>query len=381
MPWKNNTPMDQRKEFAIKAMQSVNFRMLCQEYGISTKTGYKWKARMIENGLGGVIEQSRKPKKHSMELSEREVCEIIKLKQAHQYWGPKKIRELYIRKHGKGASESSFKRVLERAGFVKKRKRIKATLAGRLHTGKKAEEINEVWTVDFKGWWRSGSGKKYEPLTIRDEYSRYIIAIECLPDTKSETVRIYFEKVFKRYGLPKAIRSDNGVPFAHVEGIMGLSRLSAWWLTLGISLERGRPGHPQDNGAHERMHRDIRTELEGLGSNQDAMDLWRHSFNFERPHEALKMKCPCEVYKPSMKRYEGTLEDLDYPGMAARKISNRGKIKWENQTFFISSSLVGWSVGLKQCQEHLLEVWFANLLLGFIDTETSSFQRSDISDL
>lgn len=306
MPWKNNTPMDQRKEFVIKAMQAVNFRKLCQEYGISAKTGYKWKAKMIENGLGGVIEKSRRPKKHSLELNEREVCEIVKLKQAHLYWGPKKIRALY---------------------------------------------------------------------------SRFIIAVECLADTKGERVKMYFEKVFRKYGLPEKIRSDNGVPFAHVGGVMGLSRLSAWWLSLGIGLERGRPGHPQDSGGHERMHRDIRTELEGLGTDQDAMDLWRHTFNFERPHEALNMKFPSDLFKASERRYEGTLEDLDYPGMASRKVGNRERIKWENQIFFISSSLVGWSVGLKQTQSHLLEVWFANLLLGFLNIETNSFQRSDISDL
>ena len=155
------------------------------------------------------------------------------------------------------ASESTFKRVLERIGLTQKRRRRRSTEAGRLWTGLRAAAANEVWSVDFKGWWRSW-GKRCEPLTVRDEHSRYVLEVRALGDARSETVRNNFERLFERYGLPPAIRSDNGVPFASVQGLLGLSRLSLWWVALGINLERGRPGHPQDNGAHQRMHRDIR---------------------------------------------------------------------------------------------------------------------------
>lgn len=178
---------------------------------------------------------------------------------------------------------------------------------------------------------------------------------------------------------PRAIRSDNGSPFASVHGLFGLSRLSAWWVALGIDLERGRPGHPQDNGAHERMHGDISREIEALGqSDQETLDLWRESFNYERPHEALRMRCPGEIYLASERKYEGTPEDLEYPQMCPRRVSASGAIKIDNLSFFLSKSLAGWSVGLKPIAEDLLEVWFGRLLLGQVDLAASNFFRADI---
>ena len=248
--------MEQRIEFALKAMQTLNFRALCQEYGVSTKTGYKWKERFIQEGLEGMANWSRRPKSSPEQLPEAEVCEIVRLKVAHLSWGPRKIRELYLRRHGEVASESTFKRVLERAGLTQKRRRRRSTAAGRLSSGRCGQAPNEVWTVDFKGWWRSW-GKRCEPLTVRDEHSRYVLELRAMDNARSESVRQSFERLFERAGLPQAIRSDNGSPFASVHGLFGLSRLSAWWVALGIDLERGRPGHPQDNAAHERMHLDV----------------------------------------------------------------------------------------------------------------------------
>jgi transposase InsO family protein len=367
MPWKKSEPMEERIEFAIRAMRTLNFRALCQEYGISAKTGYKWRERFWRKGLAGMEEESRRPKSHSEQLPEEEVCEIVRLKLAHLSWGPRKIRELYLRRHGEVASESTFKRVLERAGLTQKRRRGRASGAGRLSQGRRASEPNQVWTVDFKGWWRNGD-KRCEPLTVRDEYSRYILEVRAVEDARSETVQKSFEQLFERQGLPQAIRSDNGSPFASVRGLWGLSRLSAWWVALGIDLERGRPGHPQDNGAHERMHKDISRELEAMGqSDQAALDLWRQSFNYERPHEALGMRCPGEVYTASERKYEGTPEDLDYPRMCSRRVCQHGLIRVDAQRLFLSTSLAGWSVGLKPIAEDLLEVWFGRLLLGQAD--------------
>jgi transposase InsO family protein len=371
--------MEQRTEFGLKALQTDNFRALCQEYGISTKTGYKWRERLLRYGLAGMAEQSRRPLSHADELAEGVVCEMVRLKQAHRHWGPRKIRELYLRKHGMAASESSFKRVLERAGLTEpRRRRVRAAQAGRLWSGQRAQVPNEVWTVDFKGWWYDVEGRRCEPLTVRDEHSRYVLELRRMADARTASVRACFERLFERHGLPGAIRSDNGSPFAHVRGLLGLSRLSAWWVALGIDLERGRPGHPQDNGGHERLHRDIQTELEPGTAEQEALDLWRQEFNHERPHEALGMRCPGEVYQKSQRLYEGSPEDLEYPGLHARRVGSQGRIMWAGIPLFITTSLAGWSVGLKAMGNGRREVWFGRLLLGWIDPATESFLRADI---
>ena len=176
MPWKKSEPMEERMEFAVRAMQTLNFRALCQQYGINTKTGYKWRERFWRKGLAGMEEESRRPKSHSKQLPEEEVCEIVRLKLAHMAWGPRKIRELYLRGHGEVASESTFKRVLERTSLTQKRRRRRAPEAGRLSSGRQAAAVNEVWTVDFKGWWRKAE-QRCEPLTVRDEYSRYLLEV------------------------------------------------------------------------------------------------------------------------------------------------------------------------------------------------------------
>jgi putative transposase len=378
MPWKKSGPMEQRIEFGLKAMQTLNFRALCQEYGISAKTGYKWKERFLREGLAGMEEESRRPKGSPEQLAEEKVCEIVRLKVAHMSWGPRKIRELYLRRHGEVASESTFKRVLERAGLTQKRRRRRVHESGRLSSGRRADAPNEVWTVDFKGWWRTALGR-CEPLTVRDEHSRYVLDVRALENARSETVRRSFERLFERQGLPQAIRSDNGSPFASVHSLFGLSRLSAWWVALGIDLERGRPGHPQDNGAHERMHRDISREIEALGqARQESLDLWRESFNYERPHEALGMRTPGELYVTSSRKYEGTPQELEYPQMCIRRVCHKGTIRVEGQRLFLTTSLAGWSVGLKPIAADTMEVWFGRLLLGQIDLSTSNFIRADI---
>jgi transposase InsO family protein len=274
MPWKEIDKMDQRIEFAMKSIRTGNFRELCREYGISAKTGYKWRERFLRHGWEGMAEESRRPHQHADQLSEGIICEMIRLKQAHPHWGPRKIRALYERHHsGEVPSESSFKRVLERAGLTKPRRVRSSGQAGRLAQGRKAEQPNDIWSVDFKGWWKDADGLRVEPLTVRDEYSRMLLEMKVLSDSRTGSVRECFERLFERQGLPGAIRSDNGSPFAS-RGLLGLSRLSAWWLALGIDLERNRPGCPQDNGAHERMHRDVRQELQAgrIGQDQEAFD-------------------------------------------------------------------------------------------------------------
>jgi transposase InsO family protein len=298
----------------------------------------------------------------------------VRLKQAHGKWGPRKLRNVYERLHGEVPSESSFKRVLERAGLVEERKLKRRSEAGRIFTGRKAKAPNEIWTVDFKGWWYGANGQRCEPLTVRDECTRYVLELRAVADASTQTVRACFERLFEKHRLPGAIRSDNGVPFASDSGVLGLSRLSAWWVALGIDLERSRPGCPQDNGGHERLHLDIERELRGE-EQQASFEEWRRTFNEQRPHEALGMKRPAELYEPSKRKYEGTPQDLSYPGMEPRRVKTNGEICYQNQLVFISSSLSGWSVGLESCGERKYHVHFAQLLLGQLDQTTASFQR------
>jgi putative transposase len=377
MPWQETQMMDKRIEFAMKAVDSPNFRELCREYGISAKTGYKWRERFVRDGLGGMIELSRRPHSHADELGEAAVCEMVRLKNAHRHWGPRKIRELYRRKNGGKdlPSESSFKRILERAGLTVPRRVRRAAQSGRLATGVKAEKPNDVWTVDFKGWWMGVDDLRVEPLTVRDEFSRKILEVRVLENSRADSVRLCFERLFEAHGLPAAIRSDNGSPFASINGLLGLTRLSAWWLALGINLERSRPGCPQDNPAHERMHGDIMREIESgrAGRDQAAFDVWRHEYNDERPHEAIAMRLPSELYDPSPRAYTGTPDHLEYGPMSTRKVSSRGAIRYQGERYPLSMALAGWSVGLSARADGVVEVWFAKLLVGHIHPDTVAF--------
>jgi transposase InsO family protein len=377
MPWQRTDPMDQRTQFALEALNTPNFRALCRGYGISAKTGYKWKERLLRYGLAGLAEESRRPHRHPEALDEGTVCEIVRLKERHRTWGPRKLRDIYLRQHqGSGPSESSFKRVLQKAGLVERR-RVRSAPAVRLCAGRRAQSPNEVWSIDFKGWWHDPGGRRCEPLTVRDEYSRYVLETCRLQDARTETVWERLERLFERHGLPQAIRSDNGAPFASRTGILGLSRLSSRWVALGIDLERGRPGCPQDNGGHERMHRDISQHFEKAPTDcsQEALEVWREEFNHQRPHEALGMKRPAEVYCRSPRRYSGLPDQLDYGLMQTRQIRRTGHVVWQQHPVFISYALGGWNVGLQPRSDGLMDVYFAQLLLGQLEPSTLSFIR------
>ena len=376
MPWLNPNLMNQRIEFARRALRTENFRALCREYGISPRVGYKWRERFLEQGEAGMVERSRRPQCSPEALGEEVVCRIVRLKERHRHWGPRKLREIYLRQWGAGAtpSESSFKRVLERCGLVEKRRERRCEQTGRVASGRRASAPNEVWTVDFKGWWHDAHGR-CDPLTVRDEASRYVLELRALCNARTETVRACFERLFAEHGLPGAIRSDNGPPFASITGLLGLSRLSAWWLAQGIDLERGRPGCPQDNGAHERLHRDIACELEGVayGERQSALEVWRREFNEERPHEALGMRTPAELYCDSPRSWSGGVETILYPGAQRRRVHTQGTIQYEDVRVFLSTALSGWEIGLKPRRDGAVEVWFAQLLLGHLEPETRAF--------
>jgi putative transposase len=382
MPWKETDVKNQRLEFVLRALdKSMSFVELCREYEIKPKTGYKWKDRFLKEGLSGLSDRSRRPRSHKDQLQENVVCEIVRLKRAHPSWGARKIRDVYCRKHtgGEAPSESSFKRVLEKAGLVKKKRRRKSPHSGRLQNALVSECPNEVWTVDFKGYWYTQDGSRCEPLTVQDSYSRYVLCASVPVNAKTNTIREEFERVFVKYGLPQTIRSDNGRPFAAATAPWGLSQLSSWWLALGISLDRIDPGRPSQNGRHERMHRDIAFEVEkrvdgGLAQQAAALETWRQIYNRERPHEAIAMKRPAELYCKSSNLYRGAPEQLDYPqGMAERTVTSSGEIGFGGGRIRISSAIRGWNVGLKPLKSNLFAVYFGSLCLGQVDLHTESF--------
>jgi putative transposase len=382
MSWQETDVMDQRTEFVLRAIRGQErFGELCREYGISRKTGYKWKERFLAEGLPGLGDASRRPKTSPTELSEAMVCQIVKLKLAHPGWGSRKLRAVLERTGSPSdvPSESSFKRVLDRAGLVERRRRKAAEQGRRLRTPVRAERPNQVWTIDFKGWWYTRNRRRFEPLTIRDAYSRYVLCAQALDSARTETVQEAMARVFARHGLPEVIRSDNGSPFAAVNSPLGLSRLSAWWLALGIDLDRIDPGRPEQNGGHERMHRDVAVEVEGdaqadSAAQQAALDVWRQTFNEERPHEGLGMRVPSEVYQHSPRPFDPAPVELEYPaGYLVRKVLGQGNVKVANRCINVTSALRGWEVGLEAIRDERYAVWFCRLCLGELDVPSEKF--------
>lgn len=374
MPWKEVNVLDQRIEFVLRALlKGESFLYLCREYGITTKTGYKWKERFLAKGEAGLLDESRRPK-NSPRTAEEIVCEIIRIKKLKSRWGPKKIRNVYESNHAgeKIPSLSTVNRILEKSGFVdKKKRRRKAANVESIQNRIKPEEPNDLWTVDFKGYWHTQTKERIEPLTIRDEYSKFILSIALLEKGDTTSVKREFERLFREYGLPRMIRSDNGPPFASRVSILGLTKLSVWWMSLGIELDRTDPGSPQQNGGHERMHRDIALELEGriagdLEIHRARMEEWRTEFNEERPHESLGMKKPSEVYRKSKIKYE-EFDAFQYPeGFRSRQVNNRGYTNLKGRHVFISNAFNGYNIGVKKTAEGW-EVWFERKLIGIVD--------------
>jgi transposase InsO family protein len=387
MPWKETCAMEQKRAFINEYLQGVdNFKKHCERYEISEKTGHKWKNRFLEGGFAGLLDQSKAPRNSPNQLDEDAVIRLIKLRTAHPTWGPKKLAVLYGKAYPGSPvpSESSIYRVLGKANLIEKRRLRKvSTSAAHLRNRIVAHEPNDVWTVDFKGWWVS-DGERCLPLTIRDLKSKYIIDVRLMKDMTATGVKAVFEKAFKKYGLPKVIRSDNGSPFASSQGYLGLTTLSAWWMFLGILPDRTDPGCPTQNGSHERMHADLSRDIQakipgGVVANQEAIDLWIQEYNNVRPHETLEMKTPSDVYCNSSITYKGTPDDLEYPiGFRTRKIDSRGYVKIDGARVIVSQSLFGFTVGLqpKNYKEYLM--WFSEFPIGVLDTAISCLNPIDV---
>ena len=387
MPWKETNKMEQKEAFINEMLKNNKpFKHLCAEFGISEKTGYKWKNRFFDKGKAGLLNESKNPS-HPNTIDGDTAAELIRIKNAHVAWGPKKIREIYARAYPNKEvpSLSSVKRILDKAGLVKKRiiRKPASSDCPRLQQQIQASESNDVWCIDFKGWWKSG-GEKCEPLTVRDKLSRKILCVQLMTSKTSEAVRVVMTKLFKTYGLPKAIHSDNGAPFAAANGTLNLTNLSAWWITLGIMPDRSLKGCPGQNGSLERMHADIAREIEGkdtggIKTTQAFIDEWVKDYNSVRPNEAIGMKTPDEVYTPSKRKYIGDYDEIDYPiGFLTRRVTGSGEIIVNSIRVSVGFALRGLQVGLRpSVEENIYDVFLTDFLLGTLDMNSTCFYPLD----
>lgn len=357
--------------------------LLCREFGISRKTGYKIYSRYKECGSEAFSDRARRPIRFANQLPLPVELAILELKKEKPHWGAKKLRERFIRKFGSeipAPAVSTFHAVLHRHGLVQPMNpRRNRAMGTPLSTG---QNPNDLWCVDYKGEFRLGNQRYCYPLTVTDHASRYLLLCEAFESTKEKYAFTAFEWLFKERGLPDAIRTDNGVPFACANSLFNLSKLSVWWLRLGISIERIKPGCPQQNGRHERMHRTLKKQATRPAKanclqQQAAFDEFALEFNDERPHESLGMKFPAECYTPSTKKYDG-LPHLEYPFHDKEAIvASNGMLWLERQRIFLSKVFEGQTIGLKEVEEHTWLVSFANYELGYIDLESKSLKPID----
>jgi transposase InsO family protein len=383
MPWKASSVMEERLRFVARLLDGEAMTDVCREFGISRKTGYKIFDRYKEHGLEALTDRSRRPVRYANQLPAPIESLIIRLKGDKPHWGARKIRELLVRRLAgdvRVPARSTIHAVLDRHGLVKRgggpRHRAHGTPLS------EGAAPNELWCADFKGEFKLANGRYCYPLTVTDHASRFLLLCEALESTREQLAFTAFERLFAERGLPLAIRSDNGVPFASPNALFNLSKLSVWWLRLGIAIERIKPGRPQQNGRHERMHLTLKKEAtRPPGQNslqqQARFDAFMHEFNTERPHEALAMKCPAEFYVASSRRYDG-LPELHYP-VHDRDIlvTACGRICLHRKKINISTVLAGQRLGIKEVDDGIWLVSFSHYDLGYFDLEQRTLQPLD----
>jgi transposase InsO family protein len=374
MPWEERKIVERRMRFVLDIEEGDNsMTELCTYFGISRKTGYKWLDRYRTEGAHGLEDRSREHHRHPATIADEIVDLIIEMRHQHPSWGPKKLKALMERRYPNGIwpAPSTIGKKLKIAGLtssLRRRSRIPPYTQPYAGVG----FPNATWCADYKGWFRTGDRRRCEPLTLTDGFSRFLLCCEALSTTRSELARPVFEKAFRENGLPDSMRTDNGVPFA-VPGRTGLSRLSVWWLKLGIMPERIETGHPEQNGRHERFHLTLKREAtqparENLEQQQKVFDTFRQEYNNERPHEALGMQTPAECYRSSSRSYPDKIPAMEYPaGFVAHRIQSSGKLKWRGTQITVSRFLTGEIVGLEQHTERYWKIHFGRLPLLWLD--------------
>jgi transposase InsO family protein len=347
---------------------------LCEIYNITRETGYYWQRRYQQGGLEALQDRGRAPRQHPNQTPESIEEAVLGLRRAHMSWGPRKLKRVLEREQPQRQwpAASTIGAMVAREGLVvrrKKRRRVPAYT----QPFESADAPNRVWCADFKGWFRTGDGERIDPLTITDACSRYLLRCQRVEKMNYERVRAVFESAFRECGMPQAIRTDNGAPFAS-RAVAGLSRLAVWWMKLGIVPERIAPGHPEQNGRHERMHRTLKQETASppeanRRAQQRAFDRFRREYNDERPHEALDMETPNAVYARSSREYPARVPEPEYGRFfQVRRVRERGDFSWKHEHVFVSETLTGESVGLLPIDERFYAVYFAAFPIARFDS-------------
>jgi len=382
MPWQECSKMDERLRFVARLLEGEKMAVLCREYDVSRKTGYKLFSRYKEQGFEGLTDRSRRPYRQGCRLPEVIESLILGLKREHPSWGAPKIREKIRRKNLEIQlpAISTVHAVLHRHDLVNRPRRRRYKAEGTpLSTTRRP---NDLWCADYKGEFMLADKRYCYPLTITDFASRYLLSCEALSTTKEHYAFAVFERVFKDFGLPKAIRTDNGVPFASPNSLFGLSKLSVWWLRLGIEIERIKPGNPQQNGRHERMHLTLKKEAtkpaaKNLLQQQGKFDRFIEIYNQERPHQAIGMQYPAELYTPSPRSYRG-IGELEYPFHDRTiTVTNCGRICIGKRKINLSTVFAGQNVGVKEVSDKIWLVSFMKYDLGFFDQDLGTVTSAE----
>lgn len=381
MAWKTRTAMEERKAFLEEWNRGeVSRAELCRRYGISRKTGYKWKRRWEANGESGLADQSRAPKRQARAVSAERQTRIVAVRRAHATWGPRKILDYLERESPEESwpAHSTVDELLRREGLVRRRKRLRRAVPNASPL-QHAEESNRIWTMDFKGWFLLGNGERCDPLTVQDAFSRMVLRVRGVKRTDTGHVWDILEALFRENGMPEKIRTDNGPPFASAAPA-GLSRLAMEWIRRGIGHERIRPGHPEQNGRHERMHRTLLEETASppagnYASQQKRFALFEQHFNFERPHAALQGATPGSIYVASPRAWCSRTPVLEYPDQyLVRRVATHGDIFLNGERVFITEILAHETVGLRQVEETVYEVYWSTVHLGWLDNRSYHFK-------
>ena len=377
MPWKETSVMDQKIQL-IADWLSGDYRKseLCRIYGISRPTADKWTERYEQRGLPGLEELGRAPRCHPNQTAEELRTLIVQTKLRHQQWGPKKVVD-WLREHRpelKWPADSTAGEILKRAGLVKARKRRRRVAPYSEPFGE-CGAPNQSWSADFKGDFRLGNGRRCYPLTVSDNFSRYLLLCRALERPRLEEVQYWFEWVFREAGLPEVIRTDNGAPFASL-ALGGISQLSKWWIKLGIKPERIQPGRPAQNGRHERMHRTLKEAVapqRDLQQQQQQYDPFREEYNWDRSHEALERKPPGSIHCYSPRSYPAKLPEVQYEsGTTVRQVRHKGEIKWRGELIYVSEVLAKEPVGLIPIDNDKWELRYSFQLLVILDERTKN---------
>lgn len=379
MPWKESHAMDEKMKFIGRLLSGEKMAVVCREFGITRRTGYKFWDRYRTIGIDGLADRARRPVRYANQLPMQLEKAILSIKQEKPSWGAPMIREMVRRKYPevRTPAKSTIHALLDRHGLVKRRRRRRFKLQGTALST--TDTPNDLWCADYKGEFMLGNNRYCYPLTVTDHASRYLLACDGLETTKEVFAFGVFERVFKEYGLPKAIRTDNGVPFSSPRALFGLSKLSVWWLRLGIHVERIKPGNPQQNGRHERMHLTLKKEAtKPAGDNflqqQERFDSFQTEYNTQRPHQALGMKFPSEVYTTSRRPYRKPKTPI-YPFHdLTLTVSHCGRICFKRLKIHLSWALAGQRIGIKEQEDGIWLVSFLDYDLGYFDSESELFE-------